>query len=70
MKHRFFFPAIFCLVTLGLVSCQGQTPPVVSAPTRTPKIIQTAIVGKSAFAEQVQVTGVVSPVRETVISTQ
>jgi multidrug efflux pump subunit AcrA (membrane-fusion protein) len=39
-------------------------------PLRTAKIVQTEIVGKSTFTEQIHVTGRVAPIRETIVSTQ
>ncbi len=38
--------------------------------TRVPKTIQTEMVGKSAFAEQVHAIGRIAPIREAVVSTQ
>lgn len=73
MKKRTIIIIIGTLiVTLVLknVLSSNTTPVVTPAPTRTPKIVQTQVVGKGVFSEQVHVTGRVAADRETTISTQ
>ncbi|MEI6712050.1 MAG: hypothetical protein WCK88_08065 [bacterium] len=60
---------IIALVLKNVLS--SHTPAVVtSTPTRAAKIVQTQVVGKSLFSEQVHVTGRVAADKETTISTQ
>jgi multidrug efflux pump subunit AcrA (membrane-fusion protein) len=48
----------------------GRESPVVAETERVPKIVQTQIVGRGEFSEQVHVTGRIAPIKETVVSTQ
>jgi multidrug efflux pump subunit AcrA (membrane-fusion protein) len=61
--------ALLLLIILRNISGGGDTP-VVTESTRTPKIIETQVIGLGDFSEQVSVIGRVSPVREAVVSTQ
>lgn len=72
MKYRIVLTvAVGLLILVIFKSFTGGEEVVVAAPsTRVPKIIQTEIVGKSVFTEQVHVTGRVVPTREAVVSTQ
>ncbi len=72
MKYRIVLTVVVGLLILVIFkSFTGGKEAVVETPsTRTPKIIKTEIVGKSAFTEQVHVTGRVAPIREAIISTQ
>lgn len=48
----------------------GEASIVVEETTKTPKIIQTQMVGFGEFSEQVHVTGRIAPLKETIVSTQ
>lgn len=72
MKYRIVLGIAAGLLLLIIVKSftGGKEEVAITSPTRTPKIIQTEIVGKSIFTEQVHVTGRVAPTREAVVSTQ
>lgn len=71
MKYSSPIAALLSVVTLFILTgCGADEAPIVVAPTRTPKIIQTQVVGKSIFDEQFHVTGRASPYREVTVSTQ
>ncbi len=72
MKYRIVLGIAAGLLLLIIVKSftGGKEEVAITSPTRTPKIIQTEIVGKSTFTEQVHVTGRVAPTREAVVSTQ
>lgn len=73
MKKRTIFTligAIILVLVLKNVLSGQKVVVVVPASTREAKIVQTQIVGKSSFSEQVHVTGRVAADRETMVSTQ
>lgn len=72
MKYRILIliASSVLVVIIGKNLLGGKEIAPVEAPARTAKIVQTQIVGKSSFTEEVHVTGRVAPIRETVISTQ
>lgn len=72
MKKKLVITALLVLALLIIKSVFFGTKPVVvdTTPAKTPKIIQTEIVGKSAFLEQIHVTGRVAAAREVMVSTQ
>lgn len=72
MKKKIIITILLVAIVLVLKNLFWGTKEVaIEAPTgRTAKIVQTALVGKSAFSEQVHVTGRVAAVKEAVISTQ
>lgn len=72
MKYRIVLTVVVGLLILVIFKSftGGKEVAEIAPPARTPKIIQTEIVGKSTFTEQVHVTGRVAPTREAVVSTQ
>lgn len=73
MKKRTIITIIgIIIIALVLKNVLSSNTPTVatSTPTRTAKIVQTQVVGKGVFSEQVHVTGRVAADRETTISTQ
>ncbi len=72
MKYRILIliASSVLVVIVGKNLLGGKEIAPVESPSRAAKIVQTQIVGKSSFTEEVHVTGRVAPIRETVISTQ
>jgi len=73
MKKRTIITVIGALLLILLLKNILSTPKttdVATVATRTAKIVQTQIVGRGIFSEQVHVTGRVAADRETMISTQ
>lgn len=72
MKYRILIliASSILVVIVGKNLIGGREIAPIEAPARAAKIVQTQIVGKSSFTEEVHVTGRVAPIRETVISTQ
>lgn len=72
MKLKLLITAGLVLIVIVLknIFWSSEQAVVDNTPARTPKFIQTEIVGKSEFSEEVHVTGRVAPIKETIVSTQ
>lgn len=72
MKTRTIISIVSAVLLVVVVRniLSGKEAPASTESVRTPKVVETQLIGLGDFSEQVSVIGRVAPIREAIISTQ